>query len=170
MKASFCCNDECANIAHYLTPNASENNVIHTLMHIVKISPCMSQKQPRFGDDVGVHDFMKFAKKYHQQQEEECASVGRITVCATSPPLVQTLAEYCRKITWLVTCTRLQITGHSIGVNWRCKGCSALGPETIHFHTLSLVSASVLVHLSSAMLSFLVSALCYLFWTCPLCI
>ena len=26
------------------------------------------------------------AKKYHQQLEEECASVGRITVCAMSPP------------------------------------------------------------------------------------
>ena len=35
----------------------------------VKISPRMSQKQLRFGDDV-----------------EECASVGRITVRAMSPP------------------------------------------------------------------------------------
>ena len=65
----------------------------------VKISPHMSQKQLRFGDNVGARNFMKFAKKYHQQQEEECASVGRITVCAASPPLVQTLAEYCRKTT-----------------------------------------------------------------------
>ena len=46
----------------------------------------MSQKQLRFGDDVGKHEFIKFAKKYHQQLEEECASVGRITVHAMSPP------------------------------------------------------------------------------------
>ena len=59
----------------------------------VKISPRMSQKWLRFGDEVGAHNFMKFTKKYHQQQEEECASVGRITVCAVSPPLVQTLVE-----------------------------------------------------------------------------
>ena len=53
----------------------------------VKISPRVSQKQLRFGDDVGKHEFIKFAKKYHQQlEEEECASVGRITVCAMSPP------------------------------------------------------------------------------------
>ena len=58
----------------------------------------MSQKWLRFGDDVGVHNFMKFAKKYHLQQEEECANIGRLTVCATSPPLLQMLAEYCRKI------------------------------------------------------------------------
>ena len=45
----------------------------------VKISPCMSQKQLRFGDDVGKREFIKFTKKYHQQLEEECASVGRIT-------------------------------------------------------------------------------------------
>ena len=53
----------------------------------VKISPCVSQKWLRFGDDVGKHEFIKFAKKYHQQlEEEECASVGRITVRAMSPP------------------------------------------------------------------------------------
>ena len=46
----------------------------------------MSQKRLRFGDDVGVCNFMKFTKKYHQQQEEECASVGRITVCAVLIP------------------------------------------------------------------------------------
>ena len=52
----------------------------------VKISPCVSQKWLRFGDDVGKHEFIKFAKKYHQQLEEECASVGRVTVRAMSPP------------------------------------------------------------------------------------
>ena len=52
----------------------------------IKISPHVSQKRLRFGDDVGAHEFIKFAKKYHQQQEEECASVGRITVSAMSPP------------------------------------------------------------------------------------
>ena len=56
------------------------------LQHLVKISPHVSQKQLRFGNDVGAHDFMKFAKKYHQQQEEECASIGRLTVHAMSPP------------------------------------------------------------------------------------
>ena len=35
---------------------------------------------------MGKHEFIKFAKKYHQQLEEECASVGRITVHAMSPP------------------------------------------------------------------------------------
>ena len=65
----------------------------------VKISPCMSQKQLRFGDDVGVCNFMKFAKKYHRQVKAECANISRLTVCATSPPLMQTLAEYCRKTT-----------------------------------------------------------------------
>ena len=53
---------------------------------IVKISPRMSQKRLRFGDDVDKREFIKFAKKYHQQLEEECTSVGRITVCAMSPP------------------------------------------------------------------------------------
>ena len=53
---------------------------------IVKVSPHVSQKQLRFGNDVGKHKFIKFAKKYHQQLEEECASVGRITVRAMSPP------------------------------------------------------------------------------------
>ena len=52
----------------------------------VKISPRVSQKQLRFGDDVGKCEFIKFAKKYHQQLEEECASVGRITMRAMSPP------------------------------------------------------------------------------------
>ena len=52
----------------------------------VKISPCMNQKWLRFGDDVGVCEFIKFAEKYHQQQEEECASVGRVIVHAMSPP------------------------------------------------------------------------------------
>ena len=52
----------------------------------VKISPRVSQKRLRFGDDVGKREFIKFAKKYHQQLEEECASVGRITVRAMSPP------------------------------------------------------------------------------------
>ena len=46
----------------------------------------MNQKWLRFGDDVDKHEFIKFAKKYHQQLEEECASVGRITVHAMSPP------------------------------------------------------------------------------------
>ena len=52
----------------------------------VKISPRVSQKRLRFGDDVGKREFIKFTKKYHQQLEEECASVGRVTVCAMSPP------------------------------------------------------------------------------------
>ena len=52
----------------------------------VKISPRMSQKRLRFGDDVGKREFIKFTKKYHQRLEEECASVGRVTVCAMSPP------------------------------------------------------------------------------------
>ena len=52
----------------------------------VKVSPRVSQKRLRFGDDVGKREFIKFTKKYHQQLEEECASVGRITVCAMSPP------------------------------------------------------------------------------------
>ena len=52
----------------------------------VKISPHVSQKRLRFGDDVGKREFITFAKKYHQQLEEECASVGRITVRAMSPP------------------------------------------------------------------------------------
>ena len=65
----------------------------------VKISPHMSQKWLRFDDNTGAHEFMKFAKKYHQQEKEECANIGRLTVCAVSPPLIQTLAEYCRKIT-----------------------------------------------------------------------
>ena len=59
----------------------------------------MSQKQLRFGNDVGAGDFMKFAEKYHQQVEDECANIGRLTVHATSPPLLQMLAEYCRKTT-----------------------------------------------------------------------
>ena len=53
---------------------------------VVKISPRVSQKRLRFGDNVGKREFIKFAKKYHQQLEEECASVGRVTVCAMSPP------------------------------------------------------------------------------------
>ena len=53
----------------------------------VKISPRVSQKRLRFGNDVGKCEFIKFAKKYHQQlEEEECTSVGRITVRAMSPP------------------------------------------------------------------------------------
>ena len=56
------------------------------MMSSVKISPRMSQKRLRFGNDVGKHEFIKFAKKYHQQLEEECTSVGRITVRAMSPP------------------------------------------------------------------------------------
>ena len=53
----------------------------------VKISPRVSQKRLRFGDNVGKREFIKFAKKYHQQlEEEECASVGRIVVRAMSPP------------------------------------------------------------------------------------
>ena len=65
----------------------------------VKISPHMSQKWLRFSNDVGVHDFIKFAKKYHQQQEEECTNIGRITVRPMSPPLLQMLVDYCRKTT-----------------------------------------------------------------------
>ena len=45
----------------------------------------MSQKWLRFGDNVGACNFVKFAKKYHQQQEEGYASVGRIVVRAMSP-------------------------------------------------------------------------------------
>ena len=56
------------------------------VMDGVKISPCVSQKRLRFGNDVGKCEFIKFAKKYHQQLEEECASIGRITVRAMSPP------------------------------------------------------------------------------------
>ena len=52
----------------------------------VKISPRVSQKRLRFGDNVDKREFIKFAKKYHQQLEEECASVGRVTVRAMSPP------------------------------------------------------------------------------------
>ena len=63
-----------------------EPEVMATQTQDVKISPHMSQKRLRFGNDVGACDFVKFAKKYHQQQEEECASVGRITVHAMSPP------------------------------------------------------------------------------------
>ena len=56
-------------------------------LHGVKISPRVSQKRLRFGDDVGKRKFIKFAKKYHQRlEEEECASVGRVTVRAMSPP------------------------------------------------------------------------------------
>ena len=54
--------------------------------YTVKISPHVSQKQLRFGNDVGKHEVIKFAQRYHQQLEDECASVGRITVCAMSPP------------------------------------------------------------------------------------
>ena len=57
-----------------------------TLTPSVKISPRMSQKRLRFGDNVGKREFIKFAKKYHQQLEEECASVGRVTVHAMPPP------------------------------------------------------------------------------------
>ena len=58
-----------------------------TRAHSVKISPRVSQKRLRFGDDVDKCEFIKFAKKYHQQlEEEECASVGRIVVRAMSPP------------------------------------------------------------------------------------
>ena len=46
----------------------------------------MSQKRLRFGDNVGKHEFIQFARKYHQRLEEECASVGRVTVRAMSPP------------------------------------------------------------------------------------
>ena len=63
--------------------NQVTSDVVYPM--VVKISPRMSQKQLRFGDDVGKRKFIKFAKKYHQQQEE-CASVGRIVVrvtCAT---------------------------------------------------------------------------------------
>ena len=73
------------------------NNAADTLAWAVKISPRVSQKRLRFGDDVDKREFIKFAKKYHQQLEEECASVGRITVRAMSPPRWQTLASYCRK-------------------------------------------------------------------------
>ena len=46
----------------------------------------MSQKWLRFGDNVDKCEFIKFTKKSHQQLEEECTSVGRITVHAMSPP------------------------------------------------------------------------------------
>ena len=52
----------------------------------VKVSPHVSQKRLRFDDDVGAREFIQLTKKYHQQQEEECASVGRIIVHAMSPP------------------------------------------------------------------------------------
>ena len=63
----------------------------------VKISPHVGQKQLRFNDKTGTSEFIKFTKKYHQQLEEEQASVSRLEVCAVSPLLLQTLAEYCRK-------------------------------------------------------------------------
>ena len=56
-----------------------------SVVSFVKVSPRVNQKRLRFGDDVGKREFIKFAKKYHQQLEEECASVGRITVRAMSP-------------------------------------------------------------------------------------
>ena len=56
------------------------------MLEFVKISPRVIQKQLRFGNDVGKREFIKFVKKYHQQLEEECASVGKITVHAMSPP------------------------------------------------------------------------------------
>ena len=59
---------------------------VQSVSQIVKISPRMSQKRLRFGNNVGACNFMKFAKEYHQQQEEECASVGRMIVHAMSPP------------------------------------------------------------------------------------
>ena len=65
----------------------------------VKTSPCIGQKQIRFNDKTCTREFMKFAKKYHQQIEEESTAIGRLEVCAMSPPLLQTLAEYCRKST-----------------------------------------------------------------------
>ena len=68
-----------------------------SLILIVKISPHVSQKQLKFGNEVGTREFMKFAKKYHQQVEEECANIGRLTVCVASPPLLQTLVKYFRK-------------------------------------------------------------------------
>ena len=43
----------------------------------VKISPCIGQKWLRFDDKTGTKEFMKFAKKYHQQVEEEQANIGR---------------------------------------------------------------------------------------------
>ena len=63
-------------MSHYHTCDTSD----------VKISPCMNQKRLSFGNDVDKREFIKFAKKYHQQLEEECTSVGRITVRAMSPP------------------------------------------------------------------------------------
>ena len=63
------------------------NEGIQAEKGVVKISPRVGQKRLRFGDDVGKREFIKFAKKYHQQLEEECASVGRITVRAMSPQL-----------------------------------------------------------------------------------
>ena len=47
----------------------------------------MPQKRLRFGDDVGAREFIKYAKQYHQQlQDEGCASVGKTVVRAMSPP------------------------------------------------------------------------------------
>ena len=69
---------------------------------LVKISPCVSQKRLRFGDNVGKREFIKFAKKYNQQlEEEECASVGRITVRAMSPPCLADIGVLLREVlTW----------------------------------------------------------------------
>ena len=44
----------------------------------------MSQKWLRFDNETGMCEFMKFAKKYHQQVKEESATIGRI-VHAMSP-------------------------------------------------------------------------------------
>ena len=41
------------------------------LRKFVKISPCVGQKQLRFGDDVGARDFVRFARQYHQQLEDK---------------------------------------------------------------------------------------------------
>ena len=45
----------------------------------------ISQKRLRFDNKTGTREFMKFAKKYHQQIEAEQASIGKI-VHAMSPP------------------------------------------------------------------------------------
>ena len=70
----------------YLVCVSFRDHHLSPLIFPVKISPRVSQKRLRFGDDVGKREFIKFAKKYHQQLEEECASVGRITVRDMSPP------------------------------------------------------------------------------------
>ena len=66
----------------------------------VKVSPCMSQKWLRFGKDTNMCEFTKCTRQYDLQQRAKArAIIGKAIVCAASPPLLQTLAGYCRTIT-----------------------------------------------------------------------